>query len=171
MLSEKMQAAMNDQINAELHSAYLYLAMVAYFEDQNFTGMAHWMRLQAEEELGHAMKFFDFINERRGRVMLHPIQGVPNTWDSPLAAFEAALEHEQKVTALINALVDLAHEERDHAADSFLQWFVDEQVEEEASADAVVQKLRLAGDAPQALLFLDDQLGQRQPEAEEDGAE
>ena len=166
MLSDKMQAAMNKQINAELHSAYVYLSMAAYFEDANFTGMAHWMRMQADEELAHAMKFFDFINERGGRVLLQPIDGVPSEWASPLAVFEGALAHEQKVTALINDLVDLALDERDHASNSFLQWFVAEQVEEEASADDMVQKLRLAGDAPQALLFLDAEMGSRQPEAE-----
>ncbi len=168
MLSDKMQAAMNEQINAELHSAYVYLAMAAYFEAENFSGMANWMRMQANEELAHAMKFFDFINERGGRVLLNPIEGVPSAWDSPLAVFENAYQHERKVTALIHGLVDLALEERDHASNSFLQWFVDEQVEEEASADAIVQKLRLAGESPQALLFLDAQLGQRGPEAGEE---
>lgn len=168
MLNEKIQAAMNEQINAELHSAYVYLAMAAYFEAENFAGMAKWMRMQADEELAHAMKFFDFINERGGRVLLNPIDGVPSEWDSPLAVFENAYQHERKVTALIHGLVDLALEERDHASNSFLQWFVDEQVEEEASADAIVQKLRLAGDSPQALLFLDAQIGQRQPEEDEE---
>lgn len=165
MLSDKMQTAMNKQINAELHSAYLYLSMAAYFEDTNFRGMAQWMRLQANEELVHAMKFFDFIIDRGGRVLLEPVAGVETAWESPVAVFEGALAHEQKVTALIHNLVDLALAERDHASNSFLQWFVDEQVEEEASADEVVQKLRLAGNAPQALLFLDAELGSRQPEA------
>ncbi|MEP0762405.1 MAG: ferritin [Chloroflexota bacterium] len=164
MLSEKMQAAMNRQINAELHSAYLYLAMAAYFEHENLPGFAHWMRLQANEELAHALKFFDFIVERRGRVLLEPVGAVPTEWASPLAVFENALAHEQKVTGLIHGLVNLAVEERDHASDSFLQWFVDEQVEEEASADAVVQQLKLAGDSGVALLILDRELGARQAE-------
>jgi len=164
VLSEKMQAAMNRQINAELHSAYLYLAMAAYFEHENLPGFAHWMRLQANEELGHALKFFDFIVERRGRVLLEPVGAVPTEWASPLAVFENALAHEQKVTGLIHGLVNLAVEERDHASDSFLQWFVDEQVEEEASADAVVQQLKLAGDSGVALLILDRELGARQAE-------
>lgn len=164
MLSEKMQAAMNRQINAELHSAYLYLAMAAYFEHENLPGFAHWMRLQANEELGHALKFFDFIVERRGRVMLEPVGAVPAEWASSLAVFENALAHERKVTGLIHGLVNLAVEERDHASDSFLQWFVDEQVEEEASADAVVQQLKLAGDSGVALLILDRELGARQAE-------
>jgi ferritin len=166
MLSEKMQAAMNKQINAELHSAYIYLSMAAYFEDKNLPGFAHWMRLQAKEEVGHAMKFFDFIVERRGRVLLEPVAAVPTDWPSPLAVFENALAHEQKVTGLINDLVNLALAEKDHASNSFLQWFVDEQVEEEASADAIVQKLKMAGDTPVALLILDQELGER--EAEED---
>jgi len=164
VLSEKMQAAMNRQINAELHSAYLYLAMAAYFEHENLPGFAHWMRLQANEELAHALKFFDFIVERRGRVLLEPVGAVPTEWASPLAVFENALAHEQKVTGLIHGLVNLAVEERDHASDSFLQWFVDEQVEEEASADAVVQQLKLAGDSGVALLILDRELGARQAE-------
>ncbi|GAB4427982.1 MAG: ferritin [Anaerolineae bacterium] len=164
MLSEKMQAAMNKQINAELHSAYIYLSMAAYFEDQNLPGFAHWMRLQAKEEVGHAMKFFDFIVERRGRVLLEPVAAVPTDWPSPLAVFENALAHEQKVTGLINDLVNLAIAEKDHASNSFLQWFVDEQVEEEASADAIVQKLKMAGDTPVALLILDQELGEREAE-------
>jgi ferritin len=159
-----MQAALNKQINAELHSAYIYLSMAAYFEDKNLTGFAHWMRVQAKEELGHAMKFFDFIVERRGRVLLEPVAAVPIEWASPLAVFENALAHEQKVTGLIHGLVNLAIEERDHAANSFLQWFVDEQVEEEASADAIVQQLKLAGDSGVALLMLDRELGARQGE-------
>jgi ferritin len=165
MLSEKMQAAMNQQINAELHSAYVYLSMAAYFQDQNLPGFSNWMRVQWQEELAHALKFFDFINDRRGRVRLEPIAAVPIAWDSPLAAFEDAFKHEQKVSALINDLVNLALEEKDHAANSFLQWFVDEQVEEEASADAVVQQLKLIGSSGQALYLLDRELGARQADA------
>jgi ferritin len=159
-----MQAAMNKQINAELHSAYIYLSMAAYFEDKNLPGFAHWMRVQAKEEVGHAMKFFDFIVERRGRVLLEPVAAVPTDWPSPLAVFENALAHEQKVTGLINDLVNLAIAEKDHASNSFLQWFVDEQVEEEASADAIVQKLKMAGDSSVALLILDQELGGREAE-------
>ncbi len=165
MLSEKMQAAMNKQINAELHSAYIYLSMSAYFEDANLTGMAQWMRMQSSEEVAHATKFFDFINERGGRVLLAPLDGVPTTWDSPLDVFKAAYAHEQKVTGMIHNLVDLALEERDHASNSFLQWFVYEQVEEESPADDIVQKLTLAGNSAPALLFLDAELGRRQAEA------
>lgn len=168
MLSDKMQAAMNKQINAELHSAYIYLSMSAYFEDQNLPGMAHWMRMQWGEELVHAQKFFDFINERRGRVLLEAIDAVPTEWSSPLAAFENAFEHERKISAMIDDLVNLALDERDHAANSFLQWFVDEQVEEEASADAIVQQLKLIGNSGDGLYLVDRELGQRQPEEDEE---
>jgi ferritin len=161
MLSEKMQAAMNKQINAELHSAYIYLSMASYFENINLKGFANWMRIQAQEELVHAMKFFDFIVERRGRALLEAVEAVPTDWESPLAVFENAFAHEQKVTALINNLVDLSIKERDHAANSFLQWFVDEQVEEESSADEIVQQLKLAGDAPAALFILDREMATR----------
>lgn len=160
-LSDKLQAAMNQQINAELHSAYIYLAMSAYFESEGFTGMAHWMRHQYEEEVEHAMKFFDYINERRGRVTLEPIAAVPSAWDSPLAVFEAALAHEEKVSAMILDIVNIAIKDKDQAAVSFLNWFVDEQVEEEASADAIVTKIKIGGNTPQTLLFLDAQLGKR----------
>ncbi len=162
MLSDAMQSAMNKQINAELHSAYLYLSMAAHFQEKNLTGFANWMRVQAQEELGHAMRFYNFILERLGHVQLQPIDGVPSEWESPLAVFEAAYQHEQKVTRMIHDLVSLAMDERDYPANSFLQWFVDEQVEEEASADAVVQQLKLAGDSGAALFMLDRELGQRQ---------
>ena len=161
MVNQKIQEAFNKQINAELYSSYLYLAMSAYFMSISLTGFANWMRVQAQEELVHAMKFFDFVNERGGRVALGAIDGPPTAWDSPLQAFQDAYDHEQKVTALINGLVDLAIEERDHAANAFLQWFVTEQVEEEASADAVVQQLKLAGGAGGGIFMIDRELGQR----------
>lgn len=161
MLSDKMQKAMNQQINAELHSAYIYLAMAAYFEATNLAGFAHWMRHQSEEEVGHAMRFFGFVNERRGRVLLEPVAAVPAEWAGPLAAFEHAFQHEQKISGMINDLMTLARKENDHASASFLQWFVDEQVEEEASADAIVQQLKRAGESGAALLFLNAQLGRR----------
>lgn len=161
MIAKKMQDALNEQINAELYSAYIYLSMVTYFESINLPGFAQWMKIQAQEETSHAMKIFDFIHERLGRVTLKAIEGPPTEWDSPLAAFEAALKHEQKVTGLINDLVNLAIEQKDHAAKGFLQWFVDEQVEEESSADAIVQKLKMIGDSPQGLLILDGKMAQR----------
>lgn len=161
MLNEKIQQAFNKQINAELYSSYLYLSMAAYFDSINLTGAAHWMRCQAQEELVHAMKFYTFVDERGGRVILEPIEGPPTVWESPLHAFEDAYQHETKVTALINGLVDLALQERDHAANNFLQWFVAEQVEEEASTDTVVQKLKLAGSQGSGLFMIDRELGAR----------
>lgn len=161
MLSEKMEKALNDQINAEMFSSYIYLAMAAYFEDVNFPGMAQWMRLQADEENLHAMKFYDYVIERHGRVTLGAIDQPQAAWDSPLAAFENAFEHERYISGRINDLVTLAIEERDHATNSFLQWFVDEQVEEEASVDAVVQDLKRVADFPAGLFMLDRELGQR----------
>ncbi|PJF41049.1 MAG: ferritin [Chloroflexi bacterium] len=161
MLSEKMQDALNQQINAEFYASYLYLSMAAYFEAENLLGFANWMRMQSEEENMHAMKIYDFVNERDGRVILSAIDAPPTEWDSALAAFEASLAHERKVTGMINDLVDLALDERDHATNSFLQWFVDEQVEEEASVDAVIQDLKRIGESPQGLFLLDRELGQR----------
>jgi ferritin len=165
MINEKMQKALNKQINAELYSSYLYLSMQAYFKSLNLAGFANWMNIQVREELIHAMKIYDFVNERSGRVTLKAIAEPPPRWQSPLAAFEEVSGHEQKVTGLINDLVNLAIEEKDHATNSFLQWFVNEQVEEEASAEAVVQELKLVKDAPGGLLFLDRQLAQRVFEA------
>jgi len=161
MLTDKMQDALNEQINAEIYSAYLYYAMEAYFQSQGLSGCAHWMQWQAIEEMSHGHKFVSFVNERGGRVKLAPIAGPPTEWDSPLAAFEAAYQHEVKVSALINKLVDLAQAERDHATHNFLQWFVGEQVEEEASAGGVVQKLKLAASSPGGLFMVDRELGQR----------
>lgn len=161
MLNQRMEDALNEQHNAELYSGYLYLAMSAWFQSINLSGFAVWMRVQAQEELIHAMKFYDYINERGGRVTLKAIDGPPSEWDSPLAAFEGAYAHEQKVTGMINDLVDLAREEHDHATEIFLQWFVSEQVEEEDSANEVVQKIKLMGDAGGGLFMLDRELGQR----------
>ena len=161
MIDERMQEALNKQLNAEVYSAYLYLSMSAYFQSVNLGGFANWMRVQWQEELAHAMKFYDYVNERGGRVVLQAVEAPPLEWDSPLAAFEHVYEHEQKVTGMINKLVDLAVEARDHATNNFLQWFVSEQVEEEASADEVVQKLRLVGDDPSGLFMIDQELGQR----------
>lgn len=161
MLKKKMEKALNEQINAEMYSAYLYLAMNAYFEGMNLAGAANWMRIQAQEEMVHAMKIYDFVNERGGRVVLKAIDGPDTEWDSPLAVFEAVLKHEQKVTSLIDKLVDLAIAESDHATNQFLQWFVAEQVEEEASADGVLQKVKLVKDSPNGLFMIDRELAAR----------
>ncbi len=161
MLKPNIEEAFNNQINAELYSSYLYLAMAAHFDSQNLAGMANWMRIQAQEELLHVMKFFDFINERDGRVLLTAIEAPKTEWTSPLDAFEYTLEHERKVTGLVNDLVDSALSEKDHAANTFLLWFVTEQVEEEAAAKTIVDKLKLVGDNPVALYMLDGELAQR----------
>ncbi len=171
MLNTKMQDALNRQINAELFSGYLYLAMSAYFESAGLPGMAGWMRAQAAEEQLHAMKMFAFVNERDGRVLLEAIEKPKADWDSPLEAFQDAYAHEQKVTGMINGLVDLAVSERDHAANNFLQWFVDEQVEEESTARAICDKLKLVGEHGHALLMMDNELGRRAaPAAAEESA-
>jgi ferritin len=161
MLNEKLDAALNDQINAELHSAYIYLSMAAYFDSKNLGGFAHWMKAQVQEELAHAMKIYTFVNERGGRAVMKAIEGPPTEWASPLAAFEAAYKHEVYISGRINTLVDLATAESDHATTAFLQWFVNEQVEEEATADGVVQKLTMIGDNPQGLYMIDTELGSR----------
>ena len=161
MINKKLQDAFNGQLNRELYSAYLYLSMAAYFENVNLSGLANWMRIQVQEEQFHAMKFFDYIIERGGEISLTDIEKPDSKWASPLAVFEATLEHEQKVTALINDLVYLARDERDNASEIFLQWFVHEQVEEEDSANKVIGELKLYESSPQALFMLDRELGQR----------
>jgi len=161
MLGKKLQDAMNEQIKNELYSAYLYLSMSAYCEAANLPGFAHWMRVQAQEEEAHAMKFYDFIYERGGRVVLQAIDQPPIEFPSPLAVFEQTLEHEQKVTGMIHDLYALAVEEKDYASQIFLQWFVTEQVEEEASASQILEILKMIGDKGHALIMLDRQLGRR----------
>lgn len=161
MISKKLQDALNDQLNAELYSSYLYLSMSAYFQSANLAGFAGWMRIQAQEELVHVMKFYDYVGERGGKVTLGVVDGPPTEWKSPLAAFEQAYAHEQMVTGRINDLVNLAIDERDHATNGFLQWFVTEQVEEEATADAVVQKLKLIGDDGGGMFMVDQEMGAR----------
>ena len=156
-----MEKALNEQVNAELFSAYLYLSMEAYFKSLNLDGFANWMRVQTQEEITHAMKIYEFIDERGGRIILKAIDGPDTEWDSPLAVFEAVYKHEQKVTGLINNLVNLAIEEKDHATNTFLQWFVNEQVEEESSADQMVQQLKMMDNAPGGMFMLDRELGQR----------
>ena len=161
MLSKKMQEALNDQINAEYYSSYLYLAMAAYCDTVHLQGFANWLRVQTEEEMAHVLKFFDFVLERNGQVELKAIEAPPSQWESPLAIFEATLKHEQYVTGRINKLVDLAIAESDHATNSFLQWFVNEQVEEEATADGILQQLKLMQNAPGGLFMLDRELASR----------
>lgn len=161
MLKEPVAQKLNEQINAELYSAYLYYGMANYFEQTSLPGAAHWMRMQALEEMAHVTKFGAFINDRRGKVSLAAIAAPPATWESPLAAFEAAYVHEVMVTGLINALVDLAQQHSDHATLNFLQWFVGEQVEEEASVDQIVQQLKLIDKSEGGLFMLDKELASR----------
>jgi ferritin len=161
MIDTKMEKAFNGQINAELYSAYLYLSMEAHFKSKNLNGFAGWLRIQAQEEVKHAMKFYDHILERGGSVTLKAIDEPKIEWKTALEAFEDAYKHEQKVTGLINGLVDLSYTEKDYASRSFLKWFVDEQVEEEASAGEVVAKLKMIKDMPGALLMLDHHMGKR----------
>lgn len=161
MISKTLEKAINKQINKELYSEYLYVAMQAWFADQNLDGFANWMAVQGQEEHFHAMKFFNYLIERGGRVELLAIEKPPKDFTKPLKAFQMALEHEQFITKSINELMDLAIKESDHAAKSFLQWYVDEQVEEEASADRIVHRLEMVKDNPQGLFMMDNELGQR----------
>ena len=161
MLKDPVEEALNEQINAELYSEYLYLSMAAYYEEEGLPGFASWMRAQADEEHAHAMRLYDFVIERDGRVTLDGIEGPPTEWSSPDDAFRAAYEHEVEITGLIDDLVGLAREENDNATENMLQWFVAEQVEEEATAQEILDKLRYVGDDGPGLLMLDQELGQR----------
>lgn len=161
MLNEKMETALNKQLNAELYSAYLYLSMSAYFSSIKLPGFANWMRMQVQEELTHAMKFFDYLNSN-GKVVLESISKPQLSWDSALAAFEHAYRHEQNVTNRINDLVELTIDVQDQETNEFLQWFVSEQVEEEESVNEVVQKLEDQGDKEEILLTVDHELAKRE---------
>lgn len=161
MISEKMQKAIEEQINAELWSAYLYLSMSAYFERQNLPGFANWMKIQWQEEITHAIKFFDFVHARGGKIILKPIAKVPSAWKNAADAYAETLKHERIVTSLINNLVNISVEEKDHATNNMLQWYVAEQVEEEANADKILGQLKLIGDNGYGLLMLDRELATR----------
>ncbi|TWU40904.1 ferritin [Novipirellula artificiosorum] len=166
-MNKEIEAAFNDHLNAELYSSYLYLSMSNYFADQNLEGMSNWMTIQADEERLHGMKFVDFINERSGRVILQQIDAPKIEWACPLEAFQDSYDHECLISRKINALVDLAVKHSDHAAIAFLQWFVTEQVEEEAAAISIVEKLKKIGDQPMGLFMIDEQLSGRTLEAPE----
>ncbi len=161
MLGKEIQDAMNEQMKNEFYAAYQYLSMAAYCESENLPGFAHWMRTQAQEETQHAMKFYDFILDRNGRVVLQAVEEPVVEFGSPLEVFERALEQEQRVTAMINDLYGLAVRENDYASQTFLQWFVTEQVEEEKNAGDVVETLKMIGDRSEALFLLDRELGRR----------
>ena len=164
MLSKKMETAINKQINLEVHSALGYLQMCAYFSQQNLNGFSHWMRVQYQEELVHAGKLFDYVLQRDGNVALEAVSAPPKTWQSTLAACEAAYQAEVNNTKQINALMDQAIKENDHATRVILEWFVEEQVEEESSALNLIEQVKLAAGAPGAILLLDRELGARQPD-------
>jgi ferritin len=168
MISTKMTDALNEQINAELYSAYLYLSMSAWFSDKSLSGFANWMRVQAQEEQFHAMKIYDYVLERGGSIDLKSIDKPEVQWNGCLDVLQEVAAHEAKVTGLINDLVDLAYEGRDHASNIFLQWFVSEQVEEEASVGDIVEKAKMIGDDSAGLFALDMELGKRVFDSSED---
>jgi len=161
MIPQKMQQAFNDQIHAEIESAYLYLAMAGYFETLTLPGMAHWMEIQATEEMAHAMRFYRHITEREGTIALQALKAPKAKWTSPLQAWREAYKHEQYITGRIHALVDLAQKTGDHAAGPMLQWFVSEQIEEEASASQIAGTLERLGDSGNGLVMLDRELAAR----------
>jgi ferritin len=161
MISQRLVDEMNEQIKHELYSAYLYLSMAAHFDAENLEGFANWMQKQAGEEVEHAMKFYEHLNDRGSRVVLQAIDQPPANFTSPLQIFQMALEHEQKVTARIEHLYRVSLEENDFASRSMLNWFIDEQVEEEKSAGQIVETLKLVGESGNGLFMLDRQLGQR----------
>lgn len=162
MIEKEMVEELNEQINAELFSEYIYLAMAAYLQNENLPGFAHWMKKQALEEREHSMKFFDYVVERGGRVVLKQLGEPPKEWSSVLDVFEKAFAHEKMISSRINKLMALAKEKRDYATESMLKWFVDEQVEEEASASEIVEKLKMIGESKGSLLMLDKGMGKRE---------
>jgi ferritin len=162
MISKMMETALNKQINREFYSAFLYLSMSAYFETVNLKGFAKWMRVQAKEERAHAVKIYDYMIARGGRVSLEAIEAPKAKWASPDKVFEDAYAHEQKVTGMINGLVDLAIKEKDHATFEMLQWFVKEQVEEEQQTGEILAQIKILGDGIGHLFFLDHHLGKRE---------
>lgn len=170
MISNIMQDAFNKQINEELASAYVYASMANYFEHLSLKGFANWMRLQTEEELNHARRIVTFMNDRGGRVILAGLSAPKAEWESPLAVFQDAYRHECHISECINNLSTLAINEKDHASHAFLEWFVTEQVEEEANADDIVQQLKLVEGAPSGLFLIDRELAQRSSGGEPTGS-
>lgn len=162
MIKEKILKILNKQINEELYSSYLYLSMSTYFSSLNYDGFAKWMRLQSKEEYEHGMKIYDYILQRDGKVVLSKIETPKALWKSPLEVFQETLKHEQHISDCINNIVDLATQEKDHATSQFFQWFVAEQVEEEANASNILEKMKMVGDNKSGLFMLDRELGHRQ---------
>ena len=164
MLNADLENALNDQLNSELYSAHLYLSMAAYFETENLNGFAHWMRVQHKEEVSHAMRLFDYINDRNGRVVVQTIEQPPVEFESVLSAMEMTLEHEREVTRMIEDLYREAQSQKDYATHVLLEWFIEEQVEEEKSAVEIVEHLKLIGDDGTGLLILDGRMAERSSE-------
>lgn len=161
MISKTILKAANDQIHEEMYSAYLYFSMAAYFEAENMLGFATWMKKQAQEEMVHAMKFYEFINDRGGAVSLQALAEPPHDFKSPLNAFKESLKHEQHITGCIHTLYALAEKEKDYAFKTFLHWFIDEQVEEESNVETIIAKMNMVGDSKQGMYLLDKELGAR----------
>lgn len=161
MLISRIEKELNKQLNKEFFSAYLYMSMSAYFQSVDLLGFANWMNIQAREEMLHAEKFYNFIHERNGKVVLEQLDKPQTDWESPLAAFEDALKHELFITSSLNDLVNAALEEKDHATNIFLQWFITEQIEEESNALEIIRKLKLMQDAPGGMFMLDKELAAR----------
>lgn len=161
MLNKKVQDALNQQLNEELYSSYEYLAMSAFFDEQNLDGMSKWMKIQSSEEYEHAMKFYAYILQANGKVELNAIKEPTKNFKTPLDVFEATYQHEKNVTKMIYELFDVTLTEKDHASNIFLQWFITEQVEEEATALKIVDKLKMLADTKSGLYLIDRELGQR----------
>lgn len=161
MLNADLESALNNQLNSELYSAHLYLSMAAYFESENLNGFAHWMRVQHQEEVSHAMRLFGYINDRNGRVVVQTVEQPPIEFESVVAAMEMTLEHEREVTRMIEDLYREAQAQKDYATHVLLEWFIEEQVEEEKSAVEIVEHLKLIGDDGTGLLILDGRLAER----------
>ncbi|MBW8325429.1 MAG: ferritin [Prolixibacteraceae bacterium] len=161
MIKKEVLEAINEQINAETYSAYMYLSMSAYFEDMGLSGFANWMKVQYQEESAHAIKFFNYLTERGGRVTLKAVSQVPVDFDGIVDVFEKTLVHEIHVTSLINNLIEVAIKANDHASQSFLKWFIDEQVEEEANVEKILQTLKLINGQGNGIFMMDRELGQR----------
>lgn len=161
MMNEKLQNAINNQIQKEFNSAYLYLAMSAYSESKNLRGFASWLKVQYNEETEHAMKLLNYLGERGAKVALKSIEAPASDFGTPVKIFEAVLKHEEQITASINKLYEAALEEKDYAAQIFLQWYINEQVEEEATASAILERLKVIGDKGSAILYIDKELGKR----------
>jgi ferritin len=159
--TQSMEQALNDQVSKEFYAFYLYLAMSAWFAERNFDGFAKWMRIQADEERAHALRLYDFVLDRGGHITLGPVQEPPTRWKTPFEVFDDAKKHEQLVSGSINELYTRALAEKDYPSQVMLQWFISEQVEEEKTSTAIVERIRLVGDEPSGLLILDNQMGQR----------